>query len=993
MECTQGRSNLHWLIGAVAVAIALTVAVSSRVYAQSAEAALRGKAPPSSQVTAHNTATGLTRRTQADANGGYAIVGLPPGPYKVDAGPGTETTVTLSVASTITLDLQPATTASELATVTVSGARQPEVKTSEVATTVSQYVIETTPQLTRNFLEFADTVPGVQFTVDSHGTATLLSGGQNDSSTNVFIDGVGQKNYVLEGGISGQFFSQGNPFPQLAIGEYKVITSNYKAEYDQISSAAVSADSKSGTNEFHGEAFGNYTGEKFRAETPAEAAAADKSQTQDKEFGAAIGGPILADRLHFFLTYEGKRFNSPVAVTPGATPSGVNLQAVLPANVVAQFGPAQLPFSEDLYFGKLDFEPTDQDRFVFSTKVRRETQALNVGFDQAASVAIQVENDDTRADLRWQHTADRWYNELLLTFEDVVNAPTPVGSGNGFVYTYQPEQDKEIIAVGAGSALGAQNKAQRGPSIQDDLTLSHFEWSGEHTVKAGIKLKRIALAAQDAQDINPQFYYDVNPTGTASLPYQTLFPNPVMGLSPIARSRNTQLGVYLQDDWSPTDKLTLNLGVRWDYETTPEYLDYVTPASVVAALNSQDPGAPAGQTYAQTLAKGGININNYISNGHNRSAATDEIQPRLGFSYDLNADQKHVIFGGAGRSYDRDLFNFLQLEETKAALPEDKIFFNVPERPCTPSPTCVAWNPAYLNGLANLQSLVAATTAGQEVDMINNRLKPPYSDQFSLGMRNRVGAWNTSIAIARILGKDGFVYTLGNRLPSGAFFQNGNPPFTNGIPGYGSLILGDNGIETRTTQVLLSAEKPYTAQSRWSATLAYTFTEAIDNRDITQHYALGQPTIQEYPFLRNNQVSRHRFVGTATVHGPWDTIVGAKLTLASPIPFADDSACYLPPGKYFATGSSCTPVSIAPNNFFGYRQLDLQLTKNIELPGSVSMYLRLDVLNVFDWYNFADYTGHYGSSGALPSNAVTYNTTGNISGVPRTFKAQLGVRF
>jgi len=62
-----------------------------------------------------------------------------------------------------------------------------------------------------------------------------------------------------------------------------------------------------------------------------------------------------------------------------------------------------------------------------------------------------------------------------------------------------------------------------------------------------------------------------------------------------------------------------------------------------------------GQTYAQTLAKGGVNINDYISNGHNRSTYMGEFQPRLGFSFDLNADQKHVVFGGYGRSYDRDL--------------------------------------------------------------------------------------------------------------------------------------------------------------------------------------------------------------------------------------------------------------------------------------------------------------------------------------------------
>ena len=994
MERICGSHASRWLIGAVAAGMVLATGFSSQVLAQSAQAALRGNAPPNTQVTAHNTATGLTRRTQADASGGYAIVGLPPGPYEVDAGPGTETNVTLTVASTTTLDLQPATAPATagLATVTVTGTRRPEVKTSEVATTVSQYVIETTPQLTRNFLEFADTVPGMQFTVDSGGSATLISGGQTDSSVNVFIDGVGQKNYVLEGGISGQFFSQGNPFPQLGIGEYKVITSNYKAEYDQITSAAVTADTKSGTNEFHGEAFGTYTGQNFRAETPAEAAAGSKAASQDKEFGASFGGPIIKDRLHFFVTYEGKRFDTPIAVTPGSTPSGVNLISVLPPAVSAQFGPAKLPFSEDLYFGKLDFEPTDTDRFVLSTKVRRETQALNIGTGQAASASIITENDDTRADLRWEHTSDLFYNELMVTFEDVVNAPTPINIGNAYVYTYQPEQDQQILAVGAGSALSAQNKAQRGPAIQDDLTLSHFQWNGEHTVKTGIKVKRISLAAQDAENINPEFDYDVNPTGTAANPYKVLFTDPVPGQDPMDRSRDTQLGVYLQDDWAPNENLTLNLGVRWDYETTPAYLDHVTPAGVIAAMNSQDPFAPAGQTYAQTLAKGGVNINDYISNGHNRSAPTDEIQPRFGVSYDLDADQKHVVFGGAGRSYDRDLFDYLQVEETKSALPQDQIFFNVPERPCTASPTCIPWNPAYLNGLTTLQSLVANNTAGQEVDMINNHLKAPYSDQFSIGMRNKVGDWNTSLALARILSYDGLVFTLGNRYPNGAFFQNGNQPFNNGIPGYGNLILGNNGIETRTTQVLVSVDKPYTPESHWGTTLAYTFTNAYDNRDITQHYAFDEETIQQYPFIRNNAVSRHRFVGTGTVSGPWGTTVGAKLTLASPIPDAD-IACYLPPNTYFSTGSSCTPVSIAPKNFFGYRELDLQLTKDFALPGSVTMYVRMDALNVFNWYNYADYTTNYGSSGTLPANAVTYNPIGNIIGVPRTFKATLGVRF
>src|SRR5687768_11778590 len=79
-------------------AIASVLAVPSISWAQSADATLRGSAPAESEVTARNVATGLTRRTKANADGVYFIAGLPPGTYKVDAGPGTETTVTLSVA-------------------------------------------------------------------------------------------------------------------------------------------------------------------------------------------------------------------------------------------------------------------------------------------------------------------------------------------------------------------------------------------------------------------------------------------------------------------------------------------------------------------------------------------------------------------------------------------------------------------------------------------------------------------------------------------------------------------------------------------------------------------------------------------------------------------------------------------------------------------------------------------------------------------------------
>src|SRR5262245_12300878 len=261
-------------------AIVLVTAMPRDAAAQSSTATLRGKAPASTEVTATNTETGLTRRVQSSSDGTYVLVALPPGTYKVAAGAGTERVVTLAVASTATLDL--AAKQENVAEVIVTGTRLAEVKTSEVGGGISLHQIETVPQITRNFLEFADAVPGMQFEVDAKGNTSIRSGTLGTGTTNVYIDGIGQKNYVRPSGLTGQAGADplqdtrgdpGNPFPQLAIGEYKVITSNYKAEYDQVSGAAITAVTKSGTNEFESQAFMTYTEAGFRAETPAEKAA------------------------------------------------------------------------------------------------------------------------------------------------------------------------------------------------------------------------------------------------------------------------------------------------------------------------------------------------------------------------------------------------------------------------------------------------------------------------------------------------------------------------------------------------------------------------------------------------------------------------------------------------------------------------------------------------------------------------------------------------
>jgi hypothetical protein len=269
------------LRAAVASCLLMT---APQVMAQSSSATLRGQvtgeAARGATITATNVNTGLTRSAQAGQSGEFTLGGLPPGSYKVDVRSNGQTysrSVTLQVGQTATVDL-PLTASVE--TVTVTGERLVETKTSEVATYVTPEQIELLPQGSRNFLQFAETVPGVQFVQSSNGSTELRSGAQSANGVNVYIDGVGQKNYVSRGGIGGQGKladssasnrgTRGNPFPQLAIGEYKVITSNYKAEFDQVSSAAIVAATRSGTNEFEVEGFYDFTNEDWRAKDPFE---------------------------------------------------------------------------------------------------------------------------------------------------------------------------------------------------------------------------------------------------------------------------------------------------------------------------------------------------------------------------------------------------------------------------------------------------------------------------------------------------------------------------------------------------------------------------------------------------------------------------------------------------------------------------------------------------------------------------------------------------
>jgi hypothetical protein len=299
-----------------------TLLLPGFVSAQNSTATLRGHiTAPQGQlptdVVATNTATGFVNKSRVTADGNYTLVGLAPGSYNIVAsGNGSQAsqTVAVHVGQSLTLNLDAAAAsaagtanATTLTGVTVTASTLTETRTSEVAQNISQAQIANLPQNERNFLDFAQLVPGVTISHDPT-QKSFSSGGQSAENVNVFIDGASQRNDILKGGLVGQDTSRGNPFSQEAIAEYRVLTQNYKAEYEQAGTAIITAVTKSGGNEFHGTLYDYFQNQGMIAQDSFDRKNhVKKPAYKRQQRGFNIGGPIFKDELQFFINYEERK--------------------------------------------------------------------------------------------------------------------------------------------------------------------------------------------------------------------------------------------------------------------------------------------------------------------------------------------------------------------------------------------------------------------------------------------------------------------------------------------------------------------------------------------------------------------------------------------------------------------------------------------------------------------------------------------------------------
>src|SRR5213592_253653 len=316
----------------------LAVSLARNASAQTSTGSIRGYVTDSSgapiagaRVVAVNAQTSSQREATTQSNGFYAMLGLVPAEYDVTArqiGMAPQRIhVRVLIGEVYPLDFKLAASAIQVEAVTVVAAAGVETRTSEVATNVTQQQINTLPSSSRNFLDLAALAPGTTIQNDRlNGTARAFSAGaQASDQTNLFIDGASYKNDLIHGGSVGQDRSRGNPFPRNAVQEFRILTQNYKAEYQKASSAIITATTKSGGNVWTGNAFYSYQNKDLVAlDTFARATSTPKPDYSRNLLGLSGGGPIIKNRLRFFGSYEGNyqdRSNQVQIVPPSGFPA------------------------------------------------------------------------------------------------------------------------------------------------------------------------------------------------------------------------------------------------------------------------------------------------------------------------------------------------------------------------------------------------------------------------------------------------------------------------------------------------------------------------------------------------------------------------------------------------------------------------------------------------------------------------------------------------
>src|SRR5271157_2206329 len=654
-------------------------------------------------VKAHNTATGLERTTQTTTEGNYTISELPIGTYSVAVTQaGFETSVTSNVLVDVATERRvdvALKTGQVSNTVEVSGEAMAQVDTTtdELGGTLTAQTIANIPVNGRDYTKLIYLNPGVAGSPDqisdSPGSfGTFSMNGSRGRSTNFLLDGTdmndGFRNdpAINEAGVFGD---PATILPIDAVGELRVL-SNYEAEYGRNSGAVVNIVTKSGTNQLHGSALEYYRSGALGARNYFNIDSQPKNPFTNNQFGGSLGGPIVKDKAFFFVNYEGQResgaqaglscvpdANSITAAGAQAAANGIPLSPTM-LNLLARHpwpapnipgvasdttgcpnGP-NLATSTRFFnnvnsvIAKADYNPNTNNnltgRYYYGTSNQSFPFAqlaggLLPGFNTTTPTTVQL------VSLSWVkvvnsaqvNEARLGWNRFVEGFfpEDQSFNPASIGMDTG-VTSYNYGLPK--INVGGFSQIGATQSVPRNRVDSNWHFIDNYSWQiGRHNFKFGYEFRRTTINLVQNNNFRGKLAFNgdtMNDPLTAFLEGIPSSGKQASGYTNRHEAENSQ-GLYVQDSFRWTKRLTVNYGLRWDYFGVPSEKNnlfyQLTPAN--------------GGTLVQVGGNGGP------SSLYNKDY--NNFGPRVSLAYDMFGDGRTVVRAGYGIFYDafsQDIF-------------------------------------------------------------------------------------------------------------------------------------------------------------------------------------------------------------------------------------------------------------------------------------------------------------------------------------------------
>jgi hypothetical protein len=607
------------------------------------------------EITITNKETGATRGTKSDDTGEYRFEALPVGIYNIRV-----TTTNFASAEAKDVEVQVGRTATQnfslkpgpvSETVEVVGAAPLVDQTkTDVSVNVTPQQIADLPLIGRDIADLAYLAPGVK-AADSYDPtknryAILSVNGDGGRNVNVTVNGVDNKDNTV-----------GGPVMQLsaeAVQEFQVSTQRFSAVNGRSSGAAINIITKSGTNQYHGSFLAFFREQAFNADQKVANGDGTSSPSNPpysrQWFGGSIGGPIKKDKLFGFFAMERQREHTSIAE------SG---QALAELNLVKNLGaqPAAIiptPFFENRINGRLDWTINPKHSAYLSVS----TQANNSLNDQSGGLFDLTEGNFTVNHLQIANlTVNSGFtptliNQLTLGFQywnNLIDSATRAP-----LFTFPTG-----IQFGTNTNV-PQNSIQRKYQIRDDVVKT----MGRHTFKTGVDYIWTPLMG-GFFEFNPTLELDFSllPSQILALPQGFQTPGLLVGGNNSGNGMSIavgdptfiikdakQLGLYFQDDWKASRRLTLNLGLRWDKD-----FDFVGGSDIANSRTFQElqAAAPFSPLATRLVAKKAGDYSKGFS-------------PRIGLAYDLTGGGNHVLRLGFGMYFDNTFQNIPLFMEQQA---------------------------------------------------------------------------------------------------------------------------------------------------------------------------------------------------------------------------------------------------------------------------------------------------------------------------------------